>query len=227
MEKGKNHRSSDTKTVKDGFMGYSRANPSILPSPAILESYEEISPGMVDKLVEMVEKEQKHRHRLEERKLRANKSIFIVGQFLSLLLAIAVLVATLMLVNNNNPYIAIVVAISGFGFLSAMVALSKSCKTSKSEIQSDKRNNNAQLNPVNQRDRTHAANIESLGQDQNKDKNKDNITERNINDKPRPQINPQHKNMRKDIRGKTPPHENSGTKEKNTNRNRETSRRWR
>ena len=132
MEKEKSHRHSGRRMVRDGFMTHSRENPSILPSPAILESYEEVSPGIVDKLVEMVEKEQRYRQRLEDRRIGAARFSFAFGQFLSFVFGIATLAATLMLVNDGRSYMAAVVCVSAFAFLYVMSALAKSCKCDKS-----------------------------------------------------------------------------------------------
>lgn len=55
---------NESKDIRDGFMKHSKSS-SILPPPSMLESYEEIAPGIVEKLVELVEKEQRHRHIVE------------------------------------------------------------------------------------------------------------------------------------------------------------------
>ena len=49
---------------------------SILPHPTTLESYEEVSPGITEKLGVMIVKEQEHRHKLEMRKIKNITSIY-------------------------------------------------------------------------------------------------------------------------------------------------------
>ena len=57
--------------------------PNPVPAPAILESYEEIAPGSASKIVEIVKKEQIHRHKLESRMLDSLRSSVRLSQILS------------------------------------------------------------------------------------------------------------------------------------------------
>ena len=96
--------SKSDKNVRDGFMNQSKAS-SILPSPAMLESYEEIAPGIVDKLVNLVEKEQKHRHALEEKSIKCKiiveryKELF--EKIASALIAILILLISFLIAKIN------------------------------------------------------------------------------------------------------------------------------
>ncbi len=120
MEK-KQQSDSSKHTVKDGFMAYSKANPSVFPSPAILESYEEIYPGFVNILVNMVEKEQKHRHKIEKLCKKINAFTIICGQILNLCLITVILIATLILTKAECYYMAIIVCTIGFVFMAIKI----------------------------------------------------------------------------------------------------------
>lgn len=103
-------------TVRDGFMEHSRSAASILPSPAILESYEEIAPGMVEQLVEMVKAEQKHRQGLENKYAKTIVITAQIGQILSFMLVIAILFATV-IAFEKSLYLSLAICFIGFTFL--------------------------------------------------------------------------------------------------------------
>jgi uncharacterized membrane protein len=91
---------------------------SILPHPATLESYESISPGITEKLGTMILKEQQFRHRLESLHLRGIRSIYRLGQLISAILALVILITSMFIyVEYENQYLATVISISGFAFL--------------------------------------------------------------------------------------------------------------
>jgi len=98
-------------------MRHSRNNAGIFPSPAILESYEEISPGMVEKLVEMVRNEQKQRHTMEEKCMRSVMQATRFGQLLTALVAIAVIYATILVAGTYGIAFSAIICITGFSFL--------------------------------------------------------------------------------------------------------------
>ena len=132
--------SDDTTQTRDGFMKQSKALSSILPSPAILESYEEIHPGMVAKLIKIVEKEQSHRHLLERIKLRYNilashlaKTIKV--SFLGLL-SIFTLYSVLSL-QNIGSFSGILISILMIGFLTWIFSCSGRKKIIKTNESSD------------------------------------------------------------------------------------------
>jgi uncharacterized membrane protein len=124
----KNQFSNVTKTVR---------NISILPHPTTLESYEEISPGITEKLSSMILKEQEHRHKLAIRKIQNITRIHRFGQILSATLAILIIYATfLMFIEYNNVYLASVICISGFAFLTIInLSAAKNFKKDKEGFQ--------------------------------------------------------------------------------------------
>jgi uncharacterized membrane protein len=89
----------------------------VFPSPSLLESYEEISPGLADNFAELLKQEQKHRHVLERRALKLSIISNITGQAFGLLLSFVILYVAYALAANNEIYLALAVSFSGFGFL--------------------------------------------------------------------------------------------------------------
>ncbi|CAK6544657.1 MAG: hypothetical protein IRF16MM_00795 [Candidatus Midichloria mitochondrii] len=107
------------KNTRDGFMKQSKIS-SILPSPAMLESYEEIAPGIVDKLVDLVEKEQKHRHSLEEKALKCEimfeKCSLVAVKGVSSLIAVLVLLISF-LAAKLSLFVGMIFCLSCYTFL--------------------------------------------------------------------------------------------------------------
>lgn len=119
MERNKKHYKSSFKEqphVKDGFMEYSKNYSSILPSPAILESYEELCPGFIEKILDRVKEEQHNRHKIEAKKLKNARSIAKLRQLIHLAIACIVIYATFIL-STAHGALAAVVCVTGFGFL--------------------------------------------------------------------------------------------------------------
>lgn len=119
--KNRSESNANTRTgsdgVKDGFMRYSKDHYNILPPPSVLESYEEIAPGFVAKLSQMIEAEQKHRHALEARELRTAVSITRFGQLLSVLLGMGIIYATIIATETYGISLGAIICICGFMFL--------------------------------------------------------------------------------------------------------------
>jgi uncharacterized membrane protein len=87
--RGRDQQSSENKEVGS----ISRENFGFLPSAGMLESYEEISPGMVAKLMEMAAREQKHRQALEMKEVTSRRISSIIGFLLLPILLCVFLVA--------------------------------------------------------------------------------------------------------------------------------------
>ena len=94
-------------------------NFSILPHPATLESYETISPGITEKLGQVIVKEQDFRHKKEMFYIKSIQNTYRIGQLMSIILSIALIYSTMFIFTEyKNQYLATVVCISGFIFLS-------------------------------------------------------------------------------------------------------------
>ncbi len=64
-----------------------------LPSPEVLESYDYVVEGSAKAILEMFEREQKHRHAWEEKALRVHANSTLLGQVLGFFIAIAIFVS--------------------------------------------------------------------------------------------------------------------------------------
>jgi len=80
---------------------------SPFPPPELLEKYKEIDPSFPQKVLKMVEEEQKHRHKITSR-----------GQIFALLIGIGGLITTLILGIWGNPWVA---GMIGFTSLATLV----------------------------------------------------------------------------------------------------------
>ena len=122
------HESKKENFRKDGFMAESKVAPTILPSPAILESYEEIMPGSVKQLLDAAKSEQLHRQKMENISARF---LYIKMLFLC---SVIITVIVLMAINQYYLYASTII------FAVALLALYKlNFQTIK--INEEKKNN--------------------------------------------------------------------------------------
>lgn len=91
-----------------------------LPPPNLLAQYEEITPGLVDRIVTMTERQSEHRQRMELAFFRGDQRRSWVGLFLGFLVALAGLAVTAYLGAEGNPWVA---GIVGAIDLTSLVAL--------------------------------------------------------------------------------------------------------
>lgn len=89
----------------------------VLPAPGILESYEELAPGAVAKIIEMARLEQEQRHIWENNYLRYMAYITKIGQLLGFMLAAIITFAALSLGSDGEYAMAIFISIVGYGYL--------------------------------------------------------------------------------------------------------------
>ena len=97
----------------------------ILPAPGILESYEEISPGSVSKILELVKKEQSHRQFMEALNIRLNSLALMVGQLIAGFFALSILYYTAHFLMAGSIISAVVIAFFGFSFLLLVIRRSR------------------------------------------------------------------------------------------------------
>jgi len=147
-------KNSTNKNVHDGFMKQSKAY-EILPSPAMLESYEEIAPGIVDKLITLVQKEQAHRHKLEENNLRyksiAEKYCHIIDKLISSVVALLIILISFFALKIN-VIAGIVFCVLCYSFLFFKIKRKKNIDASKESAKIE----NKPVNAIN--DQKHVIN---------------------------------------------------------------------
>ena len=109
-----------------------RNNRVILPSPAILKEYDEASEGAADRLVEMAEIEQEHRHEWELAALAAYDRNFRLGQKCGLLLALSIIGSAIYVGHFlHDQYLASMIL--GCGFASIIVSTMFASKNKRYE----------------------------------------------------------------------------------------------
>lgn len=87
------------------------------PSPAILESYEEIYPGFTEKLLELTKIEQNQRESCNKNAIKSMNLTIRVSQILSFIFSIIVLYTSVNFFKNGSVTIGAIFFITWFLFL--------------------------------------------------------------------------------------------------------------
>jgi len=101
-EKTKNSDEARTKKA-GGYRGQRGADRvvnrvvEILPHPEVLESYNYVVEGSADVIIDMFEREQKHRHEWEMQSLRFHNFATVLGQILGFFVAVAAFASATMI----------------------------------------------------------------------------------------------------------------------------------
>jgi uncharacterized membrane protein len=97
----------------------------ILPPPAILDAYENLSPGATERLMSMAEQEQKHRHNWEDTALRSYVLSNRLGKMCGALVGLSVVFSSTYLALSGDKSTSLIIAITGFTSLtvSSLVTL--------------------------------------------------------------------------------------------------------
>jgi uncharacterized membrane protein len=80
---------------------------NMLPSSKVLESYEAIAPGSVQKLIDMAKKEQDHRHSWQDKYLKFHNLSYRFGQFFGIIYNFALLFLVIHLIKIEEKSLAI------------------------------------------------------------------------------------------------------------------------
>ncbi len=126
--RNKRYGGSNYRSQRDDYRADFRPH-NILPSPGILESYEEIAEGSVNKILDMAKLEQEHRHAWENKYLKSMAYTTRVGQLLGFALAIILIYSAMALSLEKQDTLASVIVFSGFAFL--MIAALASANSRK------------------------------------------------------------------------------------------------
>ncbi len=101
----RNYRPNNQK--RSGHYNQNINSHNILPSPRVLESYEEISPGAVNKMLEMAKKEQEHRHIWQDKYLKFHNVSHRAGLIFGAIYNIGLLFLVFNLVKQDNKGLAL------------------------------------------------------------------------------------------------------------------------
>lgn len=102
--------------VQHGFQGP-------VPPPAMLAHYDDIVPGLANRLVELTEKEQAHRHSWMDGTLGLKSGMVKRGQWMAFTLSLLILFMAFFFANKGNTTFAgILVAVDLIGLASVFIA---------------------------------------------------------------------------------------------------------
>lgn len=89
----------------------------VLPPPEMLEAYNYVVEGSAKAILEMFEREQKHRHAWEERALRVHANSTVLGQVLGFLIAVAIFVSACVIGVYGDAAIAAIIWVFGLALV--------------------------------------------------------------------------------------------------------------
>jgi uncharacterized membrane protein len=84
-----------------------RNHHNLLPSPRILEDYENIAIGSTNKLLEMAKKEQEHRHSWQDRYLKFHSFSYKIGLLFGFIYNVGLLALIYDLIKQDNQSLAL------------------------------------------------------------------------------------------------------------------------
>ena len=102
-----NSAQSDTNVVRKKYQ-------HVLPPIEMLEHYEELNPGTLDKLLDMAKREQNHRHSVDLMAMEKHNKATTLGRVFSLVFVAFISITALMLVIVGSVFVAAVFAFSAF-----------------------------------------------------------------------------------------------------------------
>ena len=91
--------------------------PEGLPSPDLLDAYEDVIEGSATRIMEMFEREQMHRHQWEHRALRVHQVSTLLGQILGFLIALAIFVSASIVGLKGNASTAAFIWVFGMAIV--------------------------------------------------------------------------------------------------------------
>lgn len=100
-----------------------RSSHNLLPSPRVLETYEDIAPGSVNKLIEMTKKEQEHRHAWQDKYLRFHNFSYKTGLIFGFIYNMALLALIVDLIKAGNQALALKLFVINTGLLAFAVVV--------------------------------------------------------------------------------------------------------
>ncbi|MEN9281539.1 MAG: hypothetical protein RL594_474 [Bacteroidota bacterium] len=86
-----------------------------LPPPSVLHQYDEVFPGLAERIVTSMELEQQHRHALDRKLFETHRDAFSRGQWIAATIALVCLVLGFVLGYNGHSAAAVAFATGGLG----------------------------------------------------------------------------------------------------------------
>lgn len=108
-----------------------------LPTPEILEGYEKISTGFATRIFEMAEREQAHRHQIDQRVFKAHFSTIRIGQIFAFIIGMSAVCGGIYLLMHDKALTGLAVFITALAALVAAFLVSQKSNTTTVTIQKD------------------------------------------------------------------------------------------
>lgn len=86
-----------------------------LPPPAVLKQYDEVFPGLAERIVTSMEREQEHRHSVDRELIQTHQVAFTRGQWIAATIALICLVLGFVLGYNGQSVAAVAFVTGGLG----------------------------------------------------------------------------------------------------------------
>lgn len=108
-----NHLNKITSNLNHSYIQKVRSDfEGLMPSPEVLHAYEEIMPGTVEKLLGLMEQEQKHKHAIEKAKVFMHSKTETIGKMFASFTIIIIAYATIVLSKKSLGHSLIFAAIA-------------------------------------------------------------------------------------------------------------------
>lgn len=98
---------------------------NILPPIEMLEYYEELNPGTINKLLEMARKEQIHRQSIDLISIERNNKAIVFGRLAALLFIVIISITAFILTTYGNFFIASIFIFSAFSCIAIVSCASE------------------------------------------------------------------------------------------------------
>ena len=96
--------------------------PEGLPAPELLKSYDSVVGGSAERILNMFEREQGHRHAWELKALKVHQFSTVLGQLLGFMIAVAIFVSATIIGMHGNQTVAAFIWVFGMAIVT-MAAL--------------------------------------------------------------------------------------------------------
>lgn len=116
------HRSQRQQVAQSQGMASSQAQIEVttgrfytgpIPEPQTLAEYERINPGLADRIIKMAEKEQGHRHKVENRRSWGQILLTLLAQFFGFIISVLAISYGAFLIYHDKPVGGLASLISG------------------------------------------------------------------------------------------------------------------
>lgn len=115
---------------------YSFSGP--LPSPKILDGYEQIEKGTANRIITMAETQMKHRHGMENNFLKSNSRNSFLGILFAFLLGLSLVIGGVICIINDKEFSGSF--LGGAGLVGVIIAFIQNTKMTATSEQSNKKN---------------------------------------------------------------------------------------